>query len=347
MTQLSQANGTTLWESYSPFSSSISWATLTLSSSTTKAGAQGRAPKTGNISQIACYVTTVTGTPTLDARMETLTAAWVPSGTLLGTNSNITFAPTANSINILTLTTAVAVTAGDLIGAVIGYSSGSTSAILQHRQTGPFARANPSACTMSAGTWALNNQGTCCVIPIYDDGTWAWRSIAGTNDDFTFADSSNPDEYGNSFAPIVNCDCVGAQVNLRDFGTGTCDIKLYDSGSTLLASASHATAIGSTPFIFQFSWAPISLTAGSTYYLAVKATNANNVVVYGLKVGNSGGVKTWISTGAKVTRNNSGSWTSDDTRLMDIIPLVTTYSGSSGVAAGSFIKSGSGRASNY
>lgn len=264
--------------------------TRAVTASTTKAGTIITAPKTGNISAIGFSHTANAGSINLDVRAETVSAQ-VPTGTLFGTNTNVTATPTVNNSFVwYTLTAAAAVTAGNLLGLVIGYISG-TSATVNWRVTGmgdAIGTVLPYPVLMAAGTWAAQ-VGTPCICAKYDDGSIVRGCVPMsqvTNSDITSA--TNPNERASVWTAPVGATLIGIRhytvmaststaltYNVYS-GTGTTPM----TGGTMTVAAGAYVAASQLGVVNQYFPAAITLTAGQQYRTSVLPTAAVAVRAY-------------------------------------------------------------------
>ena len=134
----------------------------------------------------------------------------------------------------------------------------------------------------------------------------------------TFNNASTPDEAGVRFQVPVTCVCDGAWTKTDQGGTGDLDVVLYDNADTVIASATvdaSATATGVTTL--DVRWAPVTLSANTTYRLTVRPSSGGAVSHYEMTVSTNAllaaapaGVQ-WYRT----TRTDAGAWTDTTTAL--------------------------------
>lgn len=294
-----------------------------LSATTTKVGARWRAPKSGNIDRISFWVAALSGTPTLRVGIQE-TVDGLPNGTFI---QSATTTPSLNQ-NRVTIPSC-AVTVDNQYATVVEWDSGATSATVRQRNTGSFLASVLSVADlgMSAGTW-LAGSGMPMVIAQYTDNDIAYPSALNVETAVNITDSSNPDEYGNKFVPDHSFWCCGAYFALRDTGNANANAKiaLFDSSGTELASCTHTEATDSlvtTPQDFYRYWNPVRLIKGQTYYLSIKATGTGQIAIYSISQAYND-LNAAITGGMiRVTRNNLGAWTEDDTQSILLHPLVS------------------------
>lgn len=197
----------------------------------------------------------------------------------------------------------------------------------------------------SAGTYAKSISSMPVMALKYDDGTYAtfeypcWP-ISAINS-YSFTNASTPDERAAKFSFDAPVRVAGA------WGTidldNDCDLVLYNSGGTALATvtldASQRTGSVALPVIGRFDTS-VTLTAGQTYYLAVKpGGSAVSMITFSAAgasqmQGYPNGGDWYLST-----RTDEGSWTDTTTEwpvLGLIIDGVDDGGGGGGGGGGSF-----------
>jgi hypothetical protein len=151
----------------------------------------------------------------------------------------------------------------------------------------------------------------------YDDGTYANISPdllpIATFASTSYADSSTPDEYALRFQTPMDCEL--SAVMLRATLSQVCDVVLYDSGGSVVFTVSHDPdfTVGAGSHVIVVP--PTTLTANTTYRLALKPTSGSTVTLYGATVNSNahlgafpGGIEHYQST-----RVNGGAWTDSTT----------------------------------
>lgn len=221
------------------------------------------------------------------------------------------------------------VAAGEYLGCVIDYSSfvasDSFEVTTPNHATGPWS--NNYTADGSTGTYAKATRPPMLALK-YNDGSYAEfplpilpMSAAGTAT--TFNNGSTPDERALRFQVPVSCRCIGAWF-LAD-GDGNADIVLYDNGGSVLASASIDLDIRETTGVKHYFvyWDPQTLSAATTYRIAIKPTSATSLTVYqftvasnGLLAAVPGGIQWYLST-----RTDGGSF-SDTTTIRPMMGLI-------------------------
>lgn len=275
-------------------------------------------PHTGNISKVHFQSVSKTTNGDLDVRLETVTSAAtpLPSGTLVGTNTNGTVTINAASTRfVATLTSAAAVTLNDQI-ALIGYAQagfGGSFSICNFQSSYSFSHYGSlyEVTKNGAGAWAYNSGLWGLWALEYDDGLiYPIRRLAppqATNLDY-FSSSSNPDERGNKITVPFHGRCIGAIFTI-DTDSTAIDFVLYDSGGTAQRTATYTRLNGFGDCFLE--WSPIEITAGTTWRLASKPQTTTGHYIQRLvfadeilKRGIGGGENAQYTH-----RTDAGSWT--------------------------------------
>lgn len=261
--------------------------TRVVSTVNTKAGAIYMAPKTGNISAIGFSCSALSGSPTVDVRLESVSAQ-MPSGTLFATNTNVAYSPVStNTFVWSTLTAAAAVTAGDKLAAVVGYTSGTSATVVFSATSGPLFQL-PTAVVMSAGSWAwAGPTPTICLK--YDDGTivrggYPISQFTSSN----IQSGTTPNERAGVFTAPADGTIIGLKFYANfTSSSAAATANLYEgTGTSPMSGATQAIAAGLAQngqgiYYVDFP-APIVVVAGGVYRPSVKATAAVNITLYRL-----------------------------------------------------------------
>lgn len=307
------------------YSSAPVYASYTLDATGEKAAFVLAAPKTGSIRKLSFRTNTVTTPTDTDLRLESVSATTGnPSGTLFGTNTNVTVASasiTANSWITGTLTADASVTKGELVAIVIAPSGSpnytvAIASVINLAERLPY----PALYTTS---WAKNSASAGCVCAFeYSDGSYAFTPWVFPYSAFTthssISTSSTPDEIALKFkmaAPVRVC---GAWL-LADLD-GNADIVLYDSdGSTALQTVSldkDQRAVTSAGMLYITFPASQSLSANTYYRLAYKPSTVTGGAVYSGDVA-SAAIFDQMEGGQNFhysQRTDAGAWSDTTTR---------------------------------
>lgn len=209
---------------------------------------------------------------------------------------------TTNSLVAATPTTGTKTMAhGDLVAVVaklvtVGASPAS-NVTFARSAIGDFSGSSagfPSTVALTTGSWVSNGASQLIALLVASDGTYGTiegNGMIGQTTTATFNDSSGTDEYGNIFQVPFDIAASGIVFN-GGLAGATSDFQ-YDLYSTPLgtpasmlggAVAVPAESAGSgssdTGFSYMFPSA-ISLTKDTDYCVAIKATGAGNVTLYG------------------------------------------------------------------
>lgn len=195
---------------------------------------------------------------------------------------------------------------GDLVATVLEYSSyvsADTVSLRNMALTATGVLSNQGVfVSQIGGTWATASVTPNVILEASDGtfGTLAGTAIPGlTLNTHAFKSDSAADEYAMAFRVLYPCKIEGAWVILAcAANTANFDIVLYQ-GTTALATVSvdanaGAFSVGThRPIEVVFS-SPVTLSAGTQYYLAVKPTQAtSNVTVNSVDVSAAGHLVCW------------------------------------------------------
>lgn len=285
-----------------------------------------QAPKTGSIRKIHVRTAAVAAATDTDFRLETVDLTnGQPTGTLFGTNTNVTVASASITSNTWitsgALTADASVTKGDILAVVIA-PSGSPNinwAVVDNydpQQYYPYNR-------LFTASWQAISNATPVVALEYSDGSFAYspRTLPITTINTRALNTgTTPDEGALKFTTTAPVRVCGAWTGMD--ADGNYDLVLYDTdGSTSLTSVSvdkdlRRTFHGLHTLIFPTA---VSLSASSTYYLSVKPTSATTTNLMTFTVNASGLLTAMIgSTDHYATRTDAGAWSATTTE----VPLI-------------------------
>jgi hypothetical protein len=303
------------------------------------------------------FATAGTGTHTLS------TLSGIPSGTWIafqdavvgssgsGSFTNFsTFNVTLTSGNVSTTN----LTRGQVYAIVMQAQTGTWSGAASFRtwtdvgQTGSMATAFPYTYGIANG--ATVGKSTSSVTHLLAAGSSTkWYGITFTSSNIaSFNSGATPNEYGNVFVlPTGSCTSfkvsgIHIPIGLTNSATTTYNLTLYDSANTVLQQTSfnNRDTFSQTTIILRtyfFTGTLATLTPGTTYRIALSATNASagfgsfNALNFG--VNQQSGL---VGTGGsyyQTTRTGSGAWTDTTTAAvgMKVIIQDMTASGGGGV----------------
>lgn len=320
-----------------------------------------QAPVTGTLSEIDYYINAVTSSGDLDVRIETVSATdGNPTGTLAGTNTNLSATISTTGAKTATLTAGASLTRGTYYAVVFTRTSGNYDLrMVDFTSTTDYRTTTLSYGRYHNGTsWSAQNAVDSrnfapCVALKWNDGNYYWvpgsypiQSL--TNVDFN--NTSTDRERGIRIIPRVPMRVAGWFANVSLMGVNA-DVVLANSGGTAIGTYSGDKDYGSsygagTNYNHMrqgfFAETP-SLTAGSTYYLTIKPTSATSTRVTDALVMDTGEINQWnmLSGGtdiALVVRNSGGTYSEDTTkRPMNFGLIIDQFgddaSGGGGLAA--------------
>lgn len=273
-------------------------ACMTADAANEKAAAIFQCPIAGSFTDFAVRTQTVSvtsGPLNFDFRLETVSAG-LPTGSLFGTNSNATVSVATTDDNVwktATLTTPPTVAVGDYM-AIVVKAPGSGTFSFTWGGFGPFpAPTMFPVCkndTVPDGTYpTLASSRPSFAIKVSGN----WYSIlpffaADALNLTAFGSGSSPNEYALRFTPDLTMRVTGAVVYVSNVG-GNFKVSLWPtsaSGQTdanaLAQTPVSNTAIGSATndggALILFA-SPITVTAGVTYELGVRAEVAGTLIV--------------------------------------------------------------------
>jgi len=316
---------------------------ILLDAASEKAAFVFRVGKTGTVSKVGFCTATVTTGATVDVRLETVDLTnGNPTGTLLGTNSNgsqVIADIDDNTWFTVSLTTAVAVTRGDLVAVVIVNPSGSPGnlnirAVEYNRLIFPYS-------VIFTTVWAkqATDRNPTCSLE-YDDGSYAVHPGVvpiKTRTTRSFGSSSTPDERGLIFQFPFPVRVAGAWAYLD--ADEAVDIVLYDSdGTTALQTISldkdvRAANLVATQ-IYPFDTTS-ELSANTNYRLVIKPTTTTFIRVMDFTI-DTAAIMDSFEGGQNfhhTERTNAGSWTETTTLRPMMGLLLDAFDDGAGGAA--------------
>lgn len=206
-----------------------------------------------------------------------------------------------------------------------------------------YSQTSVPATALYTASWADSAR-----IPIvlfeFSDGTYGTLDGASVfsalNTSIAYNSGSGSDEYALKFSPPVNGTINSVQVNLTLASGANFDIVLYQ-GTTALASISvdYNNFTGSVNLFSTFPFPATAVSSGTTYYLSVKPTTANNVTLAGVTVASNAYLgATPQGTGwVRSSRVDAGSWSDTTTVLPHIGFRFTPSAGGGSSAGGAFV----------
>lgn len=291
------------------------------------------------LSHIGFRAGTVANAPTVDVRIETVDGSGIPSGTLWNLNgtganpSGTSGTVTTNSNPIVALADAAIIVKGDVFAVKILWGGVATSSIIvQHivgwsppagvsnlpytviNTTGSAVKASPSTATVAFGSSLTTFYNVLGSVP---------TSAVTSNSQFN---NTNSAKRGLKFVAPMNARAIGMRW-VPFTAVGNYNAVLYDTSDNVLATVSMdgdvTAASGNAPIAVYWTSA-YSITAGTTYRIAIEPTSATNVNVGTVTLPSSdyySASPASASSTATYTTQVSSTWTDSTTQLpiMDLI----------------------------
>lgn len=289
-------------------------------------------PKTGTLDLVEFRTGTVGGPPSIRVSFQDIDpATGSPDGTQdqyrdITVSTDAWHVPGVMTSDGTDGGTKRSVTVGDWLGVVFEFASFTAGHFLNLSYFQTYSVASQGA--FVDGSWTATFNGTTwskfVSAPIlalkYSDGTYApissWTYPINTISTVAINTSTTPDEIGLRFQFPFACQVSGAWMR-GDLGN-VADLILYDAADNVLASFSHDPDIrvagGGINKFWRF--APVDLSANTTYRLILKPTSTSSVSLYTMNLANAnhlqaidGGTE-WYYT----SRSDAGAWTDTNTR---------------------------------
>lgn len=284
------------------------------------------------ISHVGFRAGASTVSPTIEVRIETVATTGLPSGTLWAANTNGTTGTVSSDTSVLqALTASASITKGQVFCVKIAYVSG-TSQVIQNlgnwaipQSSLPYQVSNtgsPSKVSISA-TVALIALGSNSTTFYNVPGAMFLSAATGTG---AFNNTSSA-RRGMRFTPPMNCRAIGMRwFNLN--ASGDYNAILFNDAGTELSSSStafngnHNAVSNNEPIIVYFD-NTVTLTAGTTYRIAIEPISATNVNVGTFTVPSTIYRSTTpAGTTAHYTTYVASSWTDTATTQIPLMDLI-------------------------
>lgn len=309
-----------------------------LTASTHKLTMVGVVQKSGTISSVSFRLGAITkgATTELLVSLQDVDAANGPPGRPDGTVDQSGTISTANIVSntyvTATLGTNRTVTVGDLLAVVVEFNTFNAGDSVP---ISSFGAASQNVIHSLVGlshfngtTWTLSGTSMPIVGLGYTDATvnsllGAMPLTSVTSN--TFNNTSTPDERGIRWVPAYTQ--VVAGLWAMTIPAGDYDLVLYDSGGTEIASAAcdaNTVRVSALRPQERYFASPVTVTAGSTYYLTVRPSSATNMTTYTIGLNAAADREAWpLGTEADgVTRKSAGTWTVSSTSRVPILPII-------------------------
>lgn len=197
--------------------------------------------KTGTIDNVYFRTGTVTTGGSINCRLETVTSAGEPSGTLVaaGASASRTLGSGDDDVVLaFTLTTSPSVTQGDFIAIVIAHSG--DSADFNTASLATFDNKSfPYVLTFNTGSWVKSDDAPLCILeyPSADFPVIAGAYPIENLNTLLFDDLTSPDEVGNRFRVPVPLRVAGVWYDpILGAQNEDLTVKFLDDTDTVLTS---------------------------------------------------------------------------------------------------------------
>lgn len=234
------------------------------------------------ISHVAFIPAGVSGSPTVEIRIETVDASGVPTGTLWATNTNaVSGTLTAGAANLTALTAVANISRGQWFAVKFLYASG-TNFITSEIQNGAFADLSNYFSYHNTGTPTRNQYSTMFAL---GSSTTQFYMLAAPNYPISSVpnsgnlSSTNGNRFGARFQVPFRCRILGL-VALPVGATVDFDATLYDDAGNAISGATGTHQVGylqNSTRISTIFGTPAELQPGTWYRAAVVATSTTNI----------------------------------------------------------------------
>lgn len=295
---------------------------LTLDTASEVAGFVFLAPRTGNIDRVIyslVAVSVTSGPLNFDARLETLGATGLNSGTLFDTNTNGADSISTTDDNTqreITLTAAAAVTRGEPLCFVLQAPGSGTFSVQLQTVGGDFTGKFPYAFNITSKTIRQPVFGL-----RYDDGTYVapaecfpCLTISSSN----INSSDTPDEIGNRFSLPFPCKVNAINMHLDPNASSEFTVRIYNASDTVLLEqtfdSDNHVDYGDGSMSFDLD-EELELSANTTYRVTIRPAASDHELYY-FTVG-SASYMDMFDGGQSIyatERTDDGAWTDTTTR---------------------------------
>lgn len=298
----------------------LSFSSLVLSSVGNKVAMTFRVPQTGTITGVALHCASVTTPSNASVGFYTIDSSGIPTSTPYGGMTATTVSVSASGVYEVTLTGNCSAVAGDDVAMVIEMTTLGSWRFTTNNYA--FNLGFPHT------TQNGSKQGQHLVMAVkYSTG---YTNIPGvtcayTGGDVTYNNGTSTKELGNIFVPPVDCTVYGALAWINTASSGNFDVVLYNTGKTVLASVSMTAAqlgaTGAYGTVAPIFTTPVNLSGGTSYYLMVKPTTANNMNLRALTFLNSSVVSATMAGSNTIRADYTTSFSTTNTQRILIAPI--------------------------
>lgn len=312
------------------------YATFSLSGSTSYVATLMMAPKTGTITKVGAYVSAVTGTqPVWRFAIEGTTTTRVPDGTVLGSGTaKADVSGLTTGFAWRTLDAGIAVNSGDYIAATMRYLSGTvggsnfaticSTAVPLTRTLSPFT-------TTYNGTTQSPQTTGCGLCIQYSDGyvpSYCLPLTAAPINN-SWNSSGSPVYRGNAWTPQFNGIVGFVDICIKAADAGYFNLLIYKNNSasadvTQLVKFNQIAAANSVYGIIRVP-TNYSFTQGNTYRFILQPTTATAITsVYSYKFIDSDSQNSYAAGLNYTSASSPGTWTDSNAyETWPIIPVIT------------------------
>jgi hypothetical protein len=280
------------------------------------------------ISHVGFRPSTVTGSGTVDIRIETVGTDGFPSGSLWAANTNIAgTALSSNTWSLQALTASASIASGEWVAVKFVYNSGTSV------QTGRFNNAAPRIYgrayrAINTGTPTQSAYTSAELLAVVGSSSTAFYNLSGmtpatAETDTDFASGSTPNRYGIRFQIPFKARCRGISFNSAQVGDFTAAI--YSDAGALLGSIdvdgnNFITGNDGACFIIDDD---VTLNANTWYRATIEATTVTNQEVQTITLPSADYLSgTRWSANAHLTTWNGSAWDDTNTAILPCMNLL-------------------------
>lgn len=302
-------------------------------------------PPGGNltVSDVVFVATDATSAGNCDVRLETVGTDGNPTGTLVGTNTNIVFNIASTGVKTATLTANATLTAGTMYAVVFAYSTGTwgIGAFRAAAFGGTQVGTNLTYMRVNSGAGWSSNTANTDYTPIFslklNGGTFALLpGVAGISsfNKTTFNNTTTVRKRGSAFVPrfagtVAGWQFYGGGISAADF-----TVELRSTGGSLLATWSadkdwgnyYGSGTNYASNVRGYFAAPVDVTAGTTYDLLLVPGSSTDIQVVTANIiltGDTNSIQALPAQGdnIQVEIDNASARTTDNTKwpLMSLL----------------------------
>lgn len=335
----------------------------TFDSATDRLAYVGVSPISDTISKVYFRTSTVTTGNTMLIQIESVLNGR-PNGIIAaGASGTVVIADTDDNVwKTVTIGTPPSITAGQEFAIVMTNSSGTPSMLLGGTvgDSGYSSYSPTSMQDTGAGTWTLLT-GLAWIVEMGTAGVISLPNLTPIENNGTitaFNNTSAPNEYALKFVMPFTCRCIGVSACLFNVAAaGNFTLSLWPASSSVDGDALGQKAMDGDLFFTTTAdgyvivfFTGVTLTAGTTYYIGLRADTANNIghghVVTPSGITNSMKGFPIVGTVHQATRTwtagTAGAWTNAANNLPFMSILYDQLDDGTGGSGGGMRLAGSG-----